>query len=63
MSKQLQILKQELNISEILRIYGKQFKQIQFQYLMDIMAGVLWALSCRTMDGMAEMNPYPLEDH
>jgi hypothetical protein len=33
MRKQLQILKQELTVSEILRTYGKQqFKQIQYQY-------------------------------
>lgn len=32
MSKQLQILKQQLTVSEILRTYGKQFKQIQYQY-------------------------------
>jgi hypothetical protein len=32
MSEQLYILKQELTIPEILRTYGKQFKQIQYQY-------------------------------
>jgi hypothetical protein len=32
MSKQQQVLKQKLTVSQILRIYGKQFKQIQFQY-------------------------------
>jgi hypothetical protein len=32
MSKQQQVLKQELTVSQILRIYGKQFTQIQSQY-------------------------------
>jgi hypothetical protein len=32
MSKQQQVLKQELTVSQILRIYGKKFKQIQLQY-------------------------------
>jgi hypothetical protein len=32
MSQQLQLLKQELTISEILRTYGKQFRQITERY-------------------------------
>jgi hypothetical protein len=32
MSMQQQLLKQELTVSQILRTYGKQFKQIQLQY-------------------------------
>lgn len=32
MSKQLQLLKQELKVSQILRTYGKQFSQIIGQY-------------------------------
>ena len=32
MSKQFQLLKQELTISQILRIYGKQFTQITERY-------------------------------
>ena len=32
MSQQQQVLKQELTISQILRIYGKQFTQITEQY-------------------------------
>jgi 3'-phosphoadenosine 5'-phosphosulfate sulfotransferase (PAPS reductase)/FAD synthetase len=32
MSQQQQLLKQELTVSQILRTYGKQFKQIQLQY-------------------------------
>src|ERR671911_233714 len=31
-SQQQQLLKQELTFSQILRTYGKQFKQIQMQY-------------------------------
>jgi hypothetical protein len=32
MSQQQQLLKQELTISEILRTYGKQFRQITERY-------------------------------
>ena len=32
MSKQQQVLKQELTVSEILRTYGKQFRQITKRY-------------------------------
>jgi hypothetical protein len=32
MSQQLQLFKKELNISEMLRSYGKQFRQIQMRY-------------------------------
>ena len=32
MNEQIHLLKQGLTVSQILRIYGKQFKQIQFQY-------------------------------
>ena len=32
MSQQQQLLKQEMTISQILRIYGKQFRQIQNLY-------------------------------
>jgi hypothetical protein len=32
MGQQLQLFKKELNISEILRSYGKQFRQIQMRY-------------------------------
>jgi hypothetical protein len=32
MSQQKQLLKQELTVSEILCIHGKQFRQIQMQY-------------------------------
>ncbi|MGH9974570.1 MAG: hypothetical protein ACRD8Z_01865 [Nitrososphaeraceae archaeon] len=32
MSQQQQVLKQELTISQILRVYGKQFRQITEQY-------------------------------
>ena len=32
MSMQLQLLKQQLTVSQILRTYGKQFRQIQMQY-------------------------------
>jgi hypothetical protein len=32
MSKQIQVLKQELTVSQILRTYGKQFRQITERY-------------------------------
>jgi hypothetical protein len=32
MSKQQQLLKHELSITQILRVYGKQFRQIKRQY-------------------------------
>jgi hypothetical protein len=32
MSQQQLLFKQELTVSQILRVYGKQFKQIQMQY-------------------------------
>jgi hypothetical protein len=32
MSKEQLLLKHELTVSQILRVYGKQFKQIQMQY-------------------------------
>jgi hypothetical protein len=32
MSQQLQLFKKELNVSEIFRSYGKQFRQIQMRY-------------------------------
>lgn len=32
MSRQQLLLRQEINVSQILRIYGKQFRQIQLRY-------------------------------
>lgn len=63
MSKQQQVLKQELTVSQILRTYGKQFKQIQMQILMGIMADALWVLSCRTLGGTVKMIPEPLKNY
>jgi hypothetical protein len=59
MSEQLYILKQELTISDI--PMENSLNNFNINIPTDIMADVLLVLSCRTMDGMAKMNPCLLE--
>jgi hypothetical protein len=40
MSQQQQLLKQELTVSQILRIHGKEFRQVRKRYSMGMMEDV-----------------------
>jgi hypothetical protein len=50
-----QLLEQEMTISQILRTYGKRFKQIRGNILMGLTEDAQLVLLCHIMDGMVKM--------
>jgi hypothetical protein len=57
------LLRQELSVCQILRTYGKQFKQIRNQYSMYLTEDVISVSSCHTMGGLVKKTLMQQQDY